>query len=68
MDFAHPFPFISNICLNLVVIVRDSEDGEKYARIKIPTDLFPRLVEIPDKRKKPNNKTKVKKRDQSCFY
>jgi len=60
MDFAHPFPFISNICLNLAVIVRDPENGEKYARIKIPTDLFPRLVEIPDRGKKLNNKTKVK--------
>jgi polyphosphate kinase len=67
MDFAHPFPFISNICLNLAVIVMDSEDGEKYARIKIPTDLFPRLVEIPDKGKKPNNETKVKKEINLVF-
>ena len=67
MDFAHPFPFISNICLNLAVIVMDSEDGEKYARIKIPTDLFPRLVEIPDKEKKPNNETKVKKEINLVF-
>lgn len=67
MDFAHPFPFISNICLNLAVIVMDSEDGEKYARIKIPTDLFPRLVEIPDKGTKPDNETKVKKEISLVF-
>jgi polyphosphate kinase len=67
MDFAHPFPFISNICLNLAVIVMDSEDGEKYARIKIPTDLFPRLVEIPDKGTKPDNETKVKKEINLVF-
>ena len=67
MDFAHPFPFISNICLNLAVIVSDSEDGEKYARIKIPTDLFPRLVEIPDRRKKPKNENKVEKEINLVF-
>ena len=61
MDFAHPFPFISNLCLNLAVIVRDPENGEKFARIKIPTDLLPRLVEIPDRGKKPKNEIKVKK-------
>ncbi|MEA1998496.1 MAG: polyphosphate kinase 1 [Euryarchaeota archaeon] len=61
MDFAHPFPFISNLSFNLAVIVRDPENGEKYARVKVPTDLFPRLVEIPDKGNKSKNKIKVKK-------
>jgi polyphosphate kinase len=61
MDFAHPFPFISNLCFNLAVIVRDPENGEKYARVKVPTDLFPRLVEIPDKGNKSKNKIKMKK-------
>ncbi|MHC1575612.1 MAG: polyphosphate kinase 1 [Candidatus Methanogasteraceae archaeon] len=67
MDFAHPFPFISNVCLNLAVIVRDPENGEKYARIKIPTDLFPRLVEIPDRGKKFNDETKVEKEINLVF-
>ncbi|MGP8323573.1 MAG: polyphosphate kinase 1 [Methanosarcinaceae archaeon] len=67
MDFAHPFPFISNLCLNLAVIVRDPGNGEKYARIKIPTDLLPRLVEIPDRGKKPKNEIKVKKEINLVF-
>ena len=67
MDFAHPFPFISNLCFNLVVIVKDPDNGEKYARIKVPTDLFPRLVEIPDRGKKPENEIKVKKEINLVF-
>jgi polyphosphate kinase len=67
MDFAHPFPFISNLCLNLAVIVKDPENCEKYARIKVPTDLFPRLVEIPDRGKKLNNEIKEKKEINLVF-
>jgi polyphosphate kinase len=67
MDFAHPFPFISNVCLNLAVIVKDPDNGEKYARIKVPTDLFPRLVEIPDRGKEFNNETKAKKETNLVF-
>ncbi len=45
-DAAHPFPHISNLSLNLAVIVRDPERGERFARLKIP-DAFPRLLRIP---------------------
>ncbi|MCU0632759.1 MAG: polyphosphate kinase 1 [Methanolinea sp.] len=48
-DRSHPFPFISNLSLNLAVQVRDAEGGEeRFARVKVPTHLFPRLVRIPD--------------------
>ncbi|MBE9594889.1 MAG: RNA degradosome polyphosphate kinase, partial [Proteobacteria bacterium] len=67
MDFAHPFPFISNLSINLAVIVRDPENNEKYARVKIPTDLFPRLVEIPDRRKKSQNKI-GRKRERNFVF
>ncbi|KAF5414699.1 MAG: Polyphosphate kinase [Candidatus Methanogaster sp.] len=67
MDFAHPFPFISNLCLNLAVIVGDSGNSEKFARIKIPTDLLPRLVEIPGRRKKPGCETNAKKEINLVF-
>jgi polyphosphate kinase len=67
MDFAHPFPFISNLSINLAVIVRDSESNEKYARVKIPTNLFPRLVEIPDRRKKSKTKIELKKERNFVF-
>ncbi len=47
MDVAHPFPFISNLSLNLAVTITHPEKGEKYARIKVPARLFNRFVEIP---------------------
>ncbi len=61
-DKSHPFPFISNLSLNLAIMVRDpSRKEELFARIKVPTDLFPRLIRIPEqkpvkKRSKPNEK------------
>lgn len=46
-DSAHPFPFISNLSLNLAIIIRDPNGKELFARIKVPTGLFPRLVRVP---------------------
>jgi polyphosphate kinase len=43
---AHPFPHISNLSLNLAVIVRDPQLGERFARMKIP-GVLPRLVPCP---------------------
>ena len=46
VDPSHPFPYISNLSLNLAVAVRDSADHEeRFARIKVPTN-FPRLYPI----------------------
>jgi polyphosphate kinase len=44
-DLGHPFPHISNLCLNLAVVIRDPLDQEHYARIKVPNTL-PRLVPV----------------------
>ena len=46
IDPAHPFPHISNLSMNLAVVVNDPETGEKLARLKMP-DVFPRLLRIP---------------------
>jgi polyphosphate kinase len=46
-DSAHPFPFISNLSLNLAIIVRDLNKKDFFARIKVPTNLFSRLVRVP---------------------
>ncbi|NLV27883.1 MAG: polyphosphate kinase 1 [Methanomicrobiales archaeon] len=47
-DKSHPFPFISNLALNLAVILkRPGSPDELFARIKIPKTLFSRLVKIP---------------------
>ena len=42
-DSAHPFPFISNLSLNLAITIRDPKGKELFARIKVPTGLFPGL-------------------------
>ncbi|MDD1700705.1 MAG: polyphosphate kinase 1 [Methanoregula sp.] len=46
-DSAHPFPFISNLSLNLAIIIRDQNNKDFFARVKVPTNLFSRLVRIP---------------------
>ena len=48
VDPGHPFPYISNLSLNLVVEVQDPSDGERrIARVKVPPTL-PRFVVMPD--------------------
>ena len=42
-DPAHPFPHISNLSLNLAVILEDERHGERFARLKIPQEV-PRLL------------------------
>jgi polyphosphate kinase len=52
IDPAHPFPFISNLSLNLLVHVRfpNQEGRTSLARIKVPTgDNLPRFVKLPDR-------------------
>lgn len=47
VDPGHPFPHISNLSINLAVVVRDPFKGERYARLKLPDEVLPRLVPIP---------------------
>ncbi len=46
-DPGHPFPHISNLSINLAVVVKDPVQGERFARIKVPPN-FSRLLRIPD--------------------
>ena len=46
MDITHPFPFISNQSLNLAVVMEDDQGREKYARVKMPLDAYPRLIQL----------------------
>ena len=40
VDPAHPFPYISNLALNLAVVARDPQSGEqRFARLKIPKSI-----------------------------
>jgi polyphosphate kinase len=46
VDPAHPFPYISDLSLNLAVVVRDPETGvRRFARVKVPP-LLPRFVKL----------------------
>src|SRR5579862_8992130 len=48
VDPGHPFPYISNLSLNLLVEVGDPGSGERrIARVKIPP-VLPRFVVMPD--------------------
>jgi polyphosphate kinase len=48
VDPGHPFPYISNLSLNLAVIVGDPVTGERrFARVKVPP-LLPGFVVTPD--------------------
>jgi polyphosphate kinase len=50
LDPGRPFPHISNLSLNLAVIVRGPDGEGRFARVKIPRSL-PRLVPVsPDTR------------------
>jgi polyphosphate kinase len=44
-DPGRPFPHISNLSLNLAVVVRDQAGRERFARVKIP-DTLPQLVKV----------------------
>lgn len=45
LDPGHPFPHISNLSLNLAIVIRDKKGHEKFARLKVP-DTLPRLVPV----------------------
>ena len=45
VDPGHPFPHISNLSLNLAIVVRDPKGQERFARLKVP-DTLPRLIPL----------------------
>jgi polyphosphate kinase len=46
-DPSHPFPHISNLSMNLAVVIQDQEEsGELFARVKVP-EVLPRLIPVP---------------------
>lgn len=50
-DPGRPFPHISNLSLNLAVLIRDARGVEHFARIKVP-DTLPQLVPVTRPRRK----------------
>ena len=48
VDPAHPFPFMSNLSLNVAAEISDPDTGQKqFARIKVPQKILPRFVQLP---------------------
>jgi len=48
VDPSHPFPFISNLSLNLAVVVRNpARSTPQFARVKVPPSLS-RFIALPD--------------------
>jgi polyphosphate kinase len=51
VDPAHPFPYISNLSLNLAATVLDELSGERrFARVKVPS-LLPRFLPLREQRR-----------------
>jgi polyphosphate kinase len=48
VDHARPFPFISNLSLNLgIILERSNDDDAEFARIKVPVpDVLPRMINV----------------------
>ncbi|MBM3734943.1 MAG: polyphosphate kinase 1 [Acidobacteria bacterium] len=51
-DPGRPFPHISNLSLNLSVMIRDREGEDRFARVKVP-DTLPQLVPLQKAAKHP---------------
>ncbi|GAC1681782.1 MAG: polyphosphate kinase 1 [Ktedonobacteraceae bacterium] len=51
VDQGHPFPHISNLSLNLAVVIADATQSELFARIKVPP-ILPRLVPVHEEDEK----------------
>jgi polyphosphate kinase len=62
VDHARPFPFISNLSLNLGVWLTRQDNGEydhEFVRIKVP-DVFPRMVSLGEIVKRYSGQASVK--------
>jgi len=51
LDPGRPFPHISNLSLNLAIVLEDTDGRQHFARLKIPQQLPP-LVTVPATKKK----------------
>ncbi len=56
VDPSHPFPYISNLSLNLAVVVKNPETEEElFARVKVP-NVLPRFLPLPEELIQPRGK------------
>jgi len=54
VDPSRPFPHISNLSINLAVVVRDPAGREHFARVKVPATL-PQLIRVPNDDRAPGS-------------
>ena len=58
VDPAHPFPFVSNLSLNLAALILDPETNQQeFVRVKIPQKTLPRFLTIPNDLYESNNES-----------
>jgi len=63
-DPGRPFPYISNLSLNLAILVKKPNGENHFARVKVP-NILPRLLQVddiinPEKSKKTNGRFNAK--------
>ncbi|MFA4927837.1 MAG: polyphosphate kinase 1 [Patulibacter sp.] len=60
VGLGRPFPYISNLSLNLAVLVRDPDSGQTvFARIKLPTEVIDRLEVLPGEPREDGNVERI---------
>ena len=58
VDPAHPFPFVSNLSLNVAALISDPESKQKqFTRVKVPQKTMDRFICIPQHLSKHNSHT-----------
>ena len=62
LDPGRPFPDISNLSLNLAVLIRDHSGQERFARVKVP-DSLPQLVSLNAPAKANHKKSRARRVD-----
>ncbi len=65
-DPGHPFPHISNLSVNLAVVVEDPDGGEMFARLKVPP-TFDRLIPVPQRDDEDRPTAELEKSDTEDF-
>jgi polyphosphate kinase len=65
-DPGRPFPHISNLSLNLAVLLRSADGEEHFARVKIP-DTLPQLVPVSNAPRR-KSRTKPAPKDETFVW
>src|SRR5215472_5008073 len=66
-DPGRPFPHISNLSLNLAVLIRDAKGNERFARVKVP-DSLPAMVPLTRSQSSGQKKRSRTRRKESYVW